>query len=67
MLMKEVKSASIASETASPPSDQQLYDENGVDITLIRWMLSLTPSERLQVLQQNVRSLARLRNESSRT
>jgi hypothetical protein len=28
---------------------------DGVDLTLIRWMLSLPPSERLQVLQQNVR------------
>ena len=26
-------------------------DENGVDLTLIRWMLSLTPAERLDVLQ----------------
>ena len=30
------------------------YSEDGVDLTLIRWMLSLTPAERLQVLQQNV-------------
>ncbi|MBU4034880.1 MAG: hypothetical protein KKA35_00475 [Proteobacteria bacterium] len=43
------------------------YSDDGVDLTLIRWMLSLTPSERLQVLQQNVQSLARLCNESSFT
>jgi hypothetical protein len=30
-------------------------------LTLIRWMLSLTPAERLQVLQESVRSLLRLR------
>jgi len=29
-----------------PPTD---YSEDGVDLTLIRWMLSLTPQERLQV------------------
>jgi len=36
------------------------YAEDGVDVTLIRWMLSLTPTERLQVLQQNIQSLRRL-------
>lgn len=41
--------------------------EDGVDLTLIRWMLSLTPTERLEVLQQSVRSLARLCNEGCLT
>jgi hypothetical protein len=27
------------------------YDSAGVDLTLIRWMLSLTPSERLEFLE----------------
>jgi len=27
------------------------YSEDGVDLTLIRWMLSLTPAERLEVLE----------------
>jgi hypothetical protein len=27
------------------------HSEDGVDLTLIRWMLSLTPAERLQALQ----------------
>jgi hypothetical protein len=34
--------------------------DDGVDATLIRWMLSLTPAERLLVLQQTVRSIRRL-------
>lgn len=34
--------------------------EDGVDPTLVRWMLSLTPAERLQVLQDNARSIMRL-------
>jgi hypothetical protein len=34
--------------------------EDGVDLTLIRWMLSLTPAERLATLQQAVNSLTRL-------
>jgi hypothetical protein len=41
--------------------DRPTHSEDGVDLTLIRWMLSLTPRERLQVLQQNVRSILRLR------
>jgi len=35
--------------------------EDGVDLTLIRWMLSLTPGERLAVLQDQVDSLLILR------
>jgi hypothetical protein len=27
------------------------YGSDGVDVTLVRWMLSLTPAERLAVLQ----------------
>jgi hypothetical protein len=27
------------------------YGSDGVDVTLIRWMLSLTPDERLQTLE----------------
>ena len=37
------------------------FSPDGVDLTLIRWMLSLTPAERLGVLQQNIHSLERLR------
>ncbi len=43
------------------------YSEDGVDLTLIRWMLSLTPAERLEVLEASVRSLLRLRGEQSET
>jgi hypothetical protein len=68
MFMKEAGSQSFDSENApATPSEQITYSDDGVDLTLIRWMLSLTPSERLQVLQQNVQSLARLCNESSFT
>lgn len=46
--------------------DQPPYSKEGVDLTLIRWMLSLTPAERLEVLQQNVQSLLKLRNDESK-
>jgi len=38
------------------------HSEDGVDITLIRWMLSLTPEERIKVLEANVYSLKRLKD-----
>jgi hypothetical protein len=38
----------------------QAYDEDGVDRSLIRWMLSLTPRERLRVLEDHNRSLTRI-------
>ena len=58
-------------EPASPQPEVTLSDgrpaiaPDGVDLTLIRWMLSLTPRERLEVLENNVRSILRLRREQS--
>ena len=40
-----------------------IYSEDGVDLSLIRWMLSITPTERLQTLQQNIRAIMRLRGD----
>ena len=37
------------------------YSEDGVDLTLIRWMLSLTPAERLQFLQRQVNRILAIR------
>ncbi len=45
----------------SLPPKQRTHSEDGVDLTLIRWMLSLTPAERLQFLQENVEAVLRLR------
>lgn len=39
-------------------------EEEEVDVSLIRWMLSLTPEERLDVLQAFVDSVYELRNEN---
>jgi hypothetical protein len=47
-----------------PCEDEPTHSEDGVDLTLIRWMLSLTPAERLKVLENNVRSILRLRGEA---
>jgi hypothetical protein len=50
---------------ASLPCRDNSYSEDGVDLSLIRWMLTLTPTERLQTLQQNILSIRKLRGETS--
>jgi len=46
-------------ERGLPP--QPDYSEDGVDLTLIRWMLSLTPAERLHFLQRHVNAILAIR------
>lgn len=41
------------------------FSPDGVDLTLIRWMLSLSPRERLLAAQSAARSILRLRNAQS--
>ena len=48
----------------SPLATTSRRTEDGVDLTLVRWMLSLTPAERLEVLENNVRSILRARGEA---
>jgi len=52
----------LAHEVVSSPEDRPTHSKDGVDLTLIRWMLSLTPAERLQVLQRFVRAVLKVRN-----
>lgn len=33
------------------------YDGEGIDLTLIRWMLSLTPEERLRFLDKRINEI----------
>jgi hypothetical protein len=47
------------------PPREATHSYDGVDLTLIRWMLSLTPTERLQVLQHNIASILRLRGDGT--
>jgi len=43
----------------------QEYSEDGVDLTMIRWMLSLTPAQRLDVLQGFVNSVLEIRAQNA--
>jgi hypothetical protein len=41
------------------------YASDGVDLTLIRWMLSLTPAERLAVLEDFIKFVEEARGEDA--
>ncbi len=42
------------------------YSEDGVDLTLVRWMLSLTPAERLQFHEERVNEILSIRELNAR-
>jgi hypothetical protein len=42
------------------------YSEDGIDLTLIDWMLSLTPAERLAFLQKHVNRILAIRELNDR-
>jgi hypothetical protein len=48
------------------PCWDDAYSEDGVDLTLIRWMLSLTPAQRLQMLQDHVNAVWSIWNANGR-
>jgi hypothetical protein len=43
------------------PASLTDYSPDGVDLTLIRWMLSLTPAERIEFLEQRVNDIIAIR------
>jgi hypothetical protein len=49
------------------PEEKRAYSDDGVDLTLIRWMLSLTPAQRLEALQQYADSVLNVRAWNSET
>lgn len=47
--------------SAGNPAPHPKEPDKIVDVTLIRWMLSLSPAQRLEVLQRHVNSILELR------
>jgi hypothetical protein len=47
-----------------PPAPE--YSNDGVDLSLIRWMLSLTPAERLQFAQNQTNRILAIRELNAR-
>jgi hypothetical protein len=54
----------MATDDAIPLTD---YSPDGVDLTLIRWMLSLTPAQRLEFLEQRANEIISIRELNART
>jgi hypothetical protein len=55
------QSAALRPVTDRDPQPETDYSDDGVDLTLIRWMLSLTPAERLEFLQRQVNAIVAIR------
>jgi len=56
--------SSITTDDRAPLPD---YSEDGVDLSLIRWTLSLTPLERLQFLEERINDILAIRELNART
>jgi hypothetical protein len=51
-----------AADAAAPDDPEaRVASAEGVDLTLVRWMLSLTPAERLAAVEAMARSILELR------
>jgi hypothetical protein len=53
----------VTDRDTQPQTD---YSEDGVDLTLILWMLSLTPAERLEIMQNQVNAVLAVRRLNAR-
>lgn len=65
MKLNQAKREKAAKTSVVLPDSQ--YGKDGVDLSLIQWMLSLTPTERLQILQNTICSIIKLRGDQSNT
>jgi len=50
-----------------PQPTEPTYSADGVDLSVIRWMLSLTPEERLEVAQEFAWEVMKARGEAAET
>lgn len=46
---------------ATDPGDVERFDDQGVDLTLVRYTLALTPTERLKALENFMNAMASVR------
>jgi hypothetical protein len=37
------------------------YDDDGVNLTILQWFLSLTPAQRLEALQRHIKTMEKMR------
>ena len=60
-IMELMESNSVDNKTATKAAGSTRTSK-GVDTTLLKWMASNTPEQRLQILQSNVAAIVRARN-----
>jgi hypothetical protein len=60
---KDDRFTGVAHPPLEEASAEPTHSEDGVDLTLIRWMLSMTPSQRLDTLQGFVNAVSRVRHD----
>lgn len=51
----------VVVQPAPEPLTESAYDEDGIDRSLIRWMLELTPTERLRLADETITLLESVR------
>jgi len=49
------------SRSVNPEEQLPAYSPDGVDLTLIRWFLTLTPAERLAALEEHLDDIEQIR------
>lgn len=64
--MNEQQPPDEGAKQSSPTTGLPTHSDDGVDLTLVRWMLSLTPGERLQVLEDHAESILSIRHAATR-
>ncbi len=60
-LQSKPAGAPEATESAETIEPMEAYSEDGVDVSLIRWMLGLSPMERLEAAQDMIDTVWMLR------
>lgn len=63
--MEQSNSSAKDDQQDTSTTGQPTHSPDSVDLTLIRWMLSLTLDERLEVLQQHLNAITSLRDANS--
>ena len=63
---EEARRAAAVGNADEEPTLRGVFDEDGVDVTVIRWMLAMTPTERLRAVQDLIDAASALRGRHGR-
>jgi hypothetical protein len=65
--MSSARDIELAARDAEEPTIEGAFSDDGVDLTVIRWMLSLTPAQRLQSAQDLIDATSKLLRSGAET